>query len=114
VAQPHLCLLRTKYVAAGATRSRLGFPLTDEVRIVRGRASGFQGGTIYWSAASGAHAVTPGAIRNRWLRHGANRGRLGFPLTDRVATSYGGKQAFQGGTVHWFRTTRTTAVSHDD
>ncbi len=106
--------IRTKYVAAGATRSRLGFPLTDEVRIVRGRASGFQGGNIYWSTASGAHVVTPGAIRNRWLRHGANRGRLGFPLTDRIATSYGGKQAFQGGTVHWFRATRTTAVSHDD
>ena len=106
--------IRTKYVAVGATSSRLGFPLTDELRIVGGRASGFQGGTIYWSAATGAHAVRPGAIRNRWLRLGANRGRLGFPVTDRIATSYGGKTVFQGGTIHWFRATRTTSVSRDD
>jgi glucose/arabinose dehydrogenase len=106
--------IRTKYVAAGATSSRLGFPLTDEVRIVGGRASGFQGGTIYWSTATGAHAVTPGAIRNRWVALKANRGRLGFPTTDRIATSYGAKMLFQGGTIHWFRATRTTAVSHDD
>ncbi|NBW82854.1 hypothetical protein EBR21_13980, partial [bacterium] len=41
----------------------------------------FQGGSIYWSEATGAHEVH-GLIRNKWASLGWENGSLGFPRTD--------------------------------
>jgi hypothetical protein len=70
---------------------RYGYPITDETPTEpgRGRYSHFRrfnsDGTvtersIYWSPASGAHAVD-GAIRARWFELGEGRSYLGFPTT---------------------------------
>ena len=101
--------IRTKYVERGATNSVLRFPVSDKVGIAGGRVNRFQGGDIYWSKATGAHVIN-GAIRNRWLALRGHRGRLGFPRTDVLRTSYGYVSRFEGGAIRWLRATRTTKV----
>ncbi|MFE6904014.1 hypothetical protein ACFVFJ_45665, partial [Streptomyces sp. NPDC057717] len=48
-----------KYIAMGDVSSPLKCPVTDEMTTPdgRGRYTHFQGGSIYWSAATGAHPV---------------------------------------------------------
>ena len=79
---------------------RLGYPTTDERCGLRagGCFQEFQGGAIYWSPASGAHAVS-GGLRDAWARQGWERGRLGYPVS--AATLSGGafRQTFQGGSI---------------
>ena len=43
----------------------------------------FQGGSIYWHPATGAHAVLVG-IREKWAALGWERGFLGYPTTDEL------------------------------
>ena len=54
-------------VVLGWERSFLGYPLTDETATPDGvgRYNHFQGGSIYWTPATGAHEVH-GAIRGQW------------------------------------------------
>jgi uncharacterized protein with LGFP repeats len=87
--------------------------VTDELHFAGGgAASRFQGGDIYWSKATGAHVVPTGGIRNRWLALGAQRGRLGYPRTDRLLTSSGYVIKFAGGSITWLRATGTTRVTY--
>ena len=51
----------------------------------RGRFRDFERGTIYWTAATGAHEVH-GDIRLKWVRVGGGRSFLGYPLTDETGT----------------------------
>ena len=82
----------------------LGFPATDEVRTPNGRGAynAFQGGSIYWSPATGAREVR-GAIRDAWARTGWEAGILGFPTTaeSRTPDGRGAYNHFQGGSVYW-------------
>src|SRR5439155_530502 len=61
----------------------------------------FQGGRIYSTPATGAHAMT-GAIHAAWVAQGYEVGPLGYPTGDQVCGLTGGgcKQDFQGGTVY--------------
>jgi uncharacterized protein with LGFP repeats len=96
--------IRGRWSALGAQDGYLGYPMTDEVCGLRGGgcSQGFQGGTIYWSPASGARSVG-GALGGRWGALGAQGGYLGYPLTDEVCGLIRGGcyQAFQGGTIYW-------------
>jgi hypothetical protein len=75
--------IRDKWRAMGAERSFLGFPLSDETPAAGGgRYSRFQGGEIYWSAATGAFEVH-GAILAHWRRIGGER-VLGYPVSDEL------------------------------
>jgi hypothetical protein len=59
----------------------------------------FQGGYIFTSPATGAHAIKP-EVRTLWGQYGFETGILGYPSAEPVST--GGSsytQAFQGGTV---------------
>ncbi|CAA9222256.1 MAG: putative esterase, partial [uncultured Blastococcus sp.] len=60
----------------------------------------FQNGAYYWSAGSGAHAVS-GPVAQRWAKQGWELGRLGYPTTDTVCGLPGGgcSQEFQGGSI---------------
>ena len=83
----------------------LGFPITSEIRTPNGRGAynHFQWGSIYWSPATGAHAVH-GEIRDIWGRLGWENGRLGFP-TSREEYDYfedAVAQTFEGGTIWWW------------
>jgi hypothetical protein len=94
--------LRDAYRAQGWENGRLGYPVAGEGCGKRdgGCSQEFQGGTLLWSRASGAHAVV-GTIRERYRAQGWENGRLGYPVTD-PATDAAGRptpQRFQGGTL---------------
>ena len=59
----------------------LGYPTTDETGTPDGvgRYNHFQHGSIYWTAATGAHEVL-GAVRDKWAASGWEKGPLGFPV----------------------------------
>jgi uncharacterized protein with LGFP repeats len=82
----------------------LGYPLSDEVALQDGigRCNHFDGGSIYWTPATGAHEVH-GAIRDEWASLGWQAGFLGYPLTDEVALQDGIGRCnhFQGGSIYW-------------
>ena len=103
-----------KWTALGGLAWGYGVPSTDEQptpdRI--GRFTAFSGGaSIYWSPASGAHAVQ-GGIRDRWAAMGWEAGPLGYPTSDELTTPDGRARytTFQGGTIYWTLQSGTRVV----
>jgi uncharacterized protein with LGFP repeats len=94
----------TKYLALGGPGGKLGAPTSGYIcGLVRGGCfANYQGGSIYWSPASGAHTVR-GAIGGSWGSHGWERGWLGYPTGDEVCGLVRGGclQLFQGAAVYW-------------
>lgn len=97
------------YLYKGGDKSFLGLPVSDEMNCAngQGRESRFQGGTIFWSSATGAFEVH-GAILAKYLALGGPGGFLGFPISDETdvvnssGQASGGKLSrFQGGTIYW-------------
>jgi L,D-peptidoglycan transpeptidase YkuD (ErfK/YbiS/YcfS/YnhG family) len=101
----------TRWKALGWERSFLGFPTTNELTTPNGagRFNHFQGGSVYWSAATGAQPVG-GAIRDRWAAMGWENSALGFPKTGEFAIAGGRAQDFQYGSIRWFPGTGTQVV----
>ncbi|WP_353510381.1 PQQ-dependent sugar dehydrogenase [Intrasporangium sp.] len=96
----------TKYVSMGAEASVLRYPTTHTANTASGlgRYQHFQGGSLFWSSATGAHPVT-GAIRSTWAKLGYERSWLGYPKSDPYAVSGGVRQNFQHGYLVWSRST---------
>ena len=96
--------IRATWGALGYENSKLGYPTSNERCGLAGRGcyQGFQGGTIHWSPATGAHA-TWGAIRATWGALGYENGKLGYPTSNETCglANAGCYQSFQGGTIHW-------------
>jgi hypothetical protein len=88
-------------------RVRLGCPTGGEIPTPDGvgRRQVFQGGTIYWTPSTNAHAVW-GGIGDKWAQHGWETGFLGYPVSDELANPDGSgkRQQFQGGTIYWHPT----------
>ncbi|WP_337063494.1 SpoIID/LytB domain-containing protein [Kineococcus sp. G2] len=82
--------LRRRWEALGWENGVLGFPTTGEARTPDGRGTynHFEGGSIYWSNATGAQDVR-GAIRGRWAQLGWENSPLGFPTTGEPRTPNG-------------------------
>ena len=96
----------TKYTAMKAEASVLKYPTTHTNPTARkdGTYQHFQGGSIFWSASTGAHPVT-GAIRSKYAALGWERSFLGYPKSDPFAVTGGIRQNFQGGYLVWARAT---------
>lgn len=115
--------IRDKWGSLGWENGPLGFPITDEAAAggssgsgtgsasgsssgsARGAGPGrynlFPGGAIYWSQSTGAHAIW-GAIRDDWVRSGAENGSYGYPTSDEYNFGVNGKaQDFQRGRITW-------------
>ncbi|MGY2084904.1 reprolysin-like metallopeptidase [Blastococcus sp. SYSU DS0539] len=96
--------VRARWVNSGAQTGPLRYPVGAEVCGLRGGGcvQNFQGGTLYWSPATGAQPVT-GAIRGHWGQLGWENGYLGYPVAAEVCGLRGGGcvQNFQGGTLYW-------------
>jgi subtilisin family serine protease len=105
---------RDKWAAQGWEAGGLGYPTSDESGPMRGGGHGqqFQGGSIFWTPAAGAHPVS-GPIRDRWGAMGWEAGALGYPISDGSGPMRNGGwgQAFQGGTIYWTPATGAHAVS---
>ena len=95
--------IRDRWASIGWERSVLGYPTSDERPTPDGKGaySHFQGGSIYATAATGAHVVR-GTIRSRWAAMGWERSVLGYPTTDERPTpdGKGAYSHFQGGSIY--------------
>ena len=97
------------YRSSKSIRSMLGLPTSDETNIKGGTYQAFQGGNIYWSAATGAHAMSS-TYWAAYARVGSEGGILGYPTKDATNIKGGTYQAFQGGRIYWSWTTGTYVV----
>ena len=90
------------WAAQGAEAGSLGYPVTGlACGLVRtGCVQHFTWGSVYWSASTGARAVT-GPVSARHRMSGAENGRLGYPLIDTACVPGGCGQHFTGGSVYW-------------
>jgi uncharacterized protein with LGFP repeats len=106
--------IRTKWASLGWERGALGYPTSDVQRTPGGAGwfGHFQGGSVYWSSATGSHTVS-GAIRSRWAALGWQAGSLGYPTSDQKPTPDGGAQYvhFQGGSLYWSPSTGARVVA---
>ncbi|MGH3434922.1 MAG: hypothetical protein ACRDRN_00480 [Sciscionella sp.] len=94
------------YNKLGGAKSYLGTPVGSELSIPGGGLSrDYQGGTIYWSQATGAHVVK-GSILVKYRALGGPTSALGYPKTDETATpdGYGRYNHFNGAagySIYW-------------
>ncbi len=96
--------IRDEWAALGWEQSFLGYPLMDETGTPDdiGRFTAFQGGSIYWTPATGAHEVH-GAIRDKWESLGWERFFLGYLTTDETDFAEGGRASvFERGAISWW------------
>ncbi len=106
--------IHDRYEALGGP-AVFGFPITNESSVMRngqevGRYNNFQnGGSIYWSASTGAWDVY-GAIKVQWDAMGGPNGSLGFPKSGETDTpqahspgndANGRYNNFQNGIIVW-------------
>jgi subtilisin family serine protease len=92
--------IQEAYKAAGASKGILGVPTTGELTAPdrNGKYTHFQGGSIYWTAETGAHAIK-GSISALWAKNGWEKG-LGYPSSDEFAVKGGTVQRFTSGLVY--------------
>lgn len=100
------------YALTPANQEVLGPPM-DGVRAIRGGAEQpFANGTVYFSPATGAHAVL-GAIADRYTRVGGPA-TIGFPVTDEQTVGDGRFSRFSwpgGAEIYWSPQTRASLVT---
>jgi uncharacterized protein with LGFP repeats len=105
--------IRAKWAQMGWERSFLGYPITSELEATDavGRASRFQGGSIYWTPSTGAQEVH-GAILAKWAGEGSEGSRLGYPVTDEYPTPNGRGRFnhFERGSIYWSPSTSARVV----
>ncbi|WP_448617631.1 hypothetical protein [Geodermatophilus sp. URMC 65] len=86
--------------AKGAQAGVLGYPIGGDEAVPGGFRSRFQGGTLYWSAATGARMIR-GALLERYEAAGGPQA-VGFPTADESPAANGGaKVGLQRGTIYW-------------
>ena len=92
-----------KYTSLGGLSSYLGARSGAEAFLPGGgRSQAYAGGTIYWSAATGAHVVR-GVILTKYKALGANASLLGYPTTDQMTSpdKVGLYNHFTKGAIYW-------------
>ena len=84
----------------------LGYPVTDEVLLPGGAYSAFDGGSVYFSPATGAHVVS-GSVLRGYAQRGWETGELGYPVSDTLGdpgVPYAPEfQHFQGGSIYSYK-----------
>lgn len=109
--------IRDAWLRLGGPTRPLGYPVTDELQTPDGvgRCNHFEFGSIYWTPATGAHAVW-GAIRDKWAQLGWEAGPSGHPTTDEMVCpdGIGRYNHFTGkgmpGSIYWAPSTGAHAV----
>jgi len=95
--------IAVKWNQLGGANGVLGNPTTSELDFNGGKVSHFQGGDIYWSAATGAHEVQ-GTILAKY-NDPRIAALLGFPLNDEATTPnplrFGKYNQFTNGYIYW-------------
>ena len=107
--------IRTKWKALGWERGYSKLPISDEKCGLKNRGcfQKFEGSSIHWTSASGAHATKRGsAIQKAWKSQKYERGRLGYPTSEEFTWGKYVRQEFQGGYVLWSRSTKKTTIKY--
>lgn len=93
--------LELAYQVAGSAGGSLGYPVSYPLSISGGLQQDFEGGSLYYSALSGTHAV-PLSVRSTFWLSGGHVGSLGFPTSGlRSDLIWGGQQQdFERGTLY--------------
>ena len=89
-----------RWLALGGASSFLGNAVGERKSVSGGQRQDFQGGTIWWSAGTGAWE-THGGVAQRYLQIGATTSWLGFPTSGEVPVLGGVRQHFAGGYMWW-------------
>jgi uncharacterized protein with LGFP repeats len=105
------------YARLGGAASYLGAPTSGVLPVVGGTGRKYQHGNIYYSTATGAHAVHGDMLTRYGALHGSG-GPLGFPTTEEAFTvgTGGALGAFQnysgsgGSSLYWTPQHGTAAV----
>lgn len=98
--------IAVEWGALGWETSGLGYPVSGEFCGLRdaGCFQRYAGGTIYWSARTGAYPVW-GAIADYWAANRWETGRFGYPISRESCTGVDATrtctQRFAGGTITW-------------
>jgi hypothetical protein len=96
--------IRDKYTSLDRERGPLGYPVSSERVSVRGgtyndfAGRNGEGGSLYWSPATGTWSVR-GPIRDEWLRRGGAGGRLGYPVSDPYLRNGRTRSDFENGSI---------------
>ncbi|WP_432497922.1 LGFP repeat-containing protein [Kineococcus auxinigenes] len=101
--------IKGRWADMGWETSWLRLPTTGENALRGGAFNHFQGGSVYWSPATGAHAVR-GLIFDEWGATGWENGVLGYPTTSETPIRGGAFNHFQGGSIYWSPTTGAHVV----
>lgn len=93
--------IRDEFWRLGSISGELGYPTGKESSYRDGgRGQGFEKGSIYWSAQTGARSVS-GRVRDAFWKNGSISGALGYPLgSQNLYLSGGVGQAFSGGSIY--------------
>lgn len=100
--------IRANFQRLGSENGKTGYPVSNEVCGLKsgGCYQFFQGGSMIWSSATGAHFSPFGSIRYVWATQNFENGWLGYPYTDEYCNAYSEcRQDFQGGSLIWTPTT---------
>ncbi len=97
-------IIDQKAQAFGGSDGFLG-PIVSDTKTTAdgvGRYREYRNGSVYWSPNTGAHEVH-GAIREKWMSLGAERGDLGYPVSDEQAARDGRNRVvdFERGSILW-------------
>ena len=103
-------VLQTEFTRLGGPAGTLGWPTANDTCGLPGGGctQPFQNGTLYYSPATGTHAVTA-AVNTLYTQRGGPTSSLGYPLADAKAVGTGTSQAFRSATLYT-STTGTYAV----
>lgn len=94
--------IRDEFAAQGWEAGVLGYPISDELPSPDGigRYSKFQKGNVYYTAATGAHAVH-GRIFEKWGELDYEKGKLGYPTKSEYDDGGQRRSDFQHGSIKW-------------
>ncbi|HQE31036.1 MAG TPA: glucosaminidase domain-containing protein [Propionibacteriaceae bacterium] len=92
--------IRVRYAQLGWQGGSMGWPTGPMICSGDGCSQGYQGGGLYWSAATGAWEST-GPMRARYGQLGWQGGSMGWPTGPVTCTADGCSQGYQGGGLYW-------------
>jgi uncharacterized protein with LGFP repeats len=97
------------YSAIGGPASAYGYPTAEAVTAGSGLKLPLQHGTLWYSAATGAHP-TSGPIQTYWLGRGGPASSLGFPTSAVTSTATDDTQSFATAMVRYVKATGLVVI----
>jgi len=88
----------------------LGYPVTDPTMDNAGIIQGFEGGAIFKKTGFATGFIIQGDIRDRWVKSGAEKGALGWPISNEWPWDNGVVQDFEHGRLFWVPKSTTIAL----